>query len=192
MPQETRPAKKTQPMVYLAGPEVFLPNANDLGARKKAICARHGFDGVFPLDEEPGTHPQAEEMGVAIFETCITIMNRCDLAIANLTPFRGISMDVGTAVEIGYMRGQGKPVFGYTNSADDLKIRIEASPVSDEFDVEDFGFVDNLMCEGVIRSSGGRVVRGTTARESLLTDLVAFEDSVRNASRVFLGPPNRG
>ncbi len=27
--------------VYLAGPEVFLPNAREIGARKRAICERH-------------------------------------------------------------------------------------------------------------------------------------------------------
>ena len=38
--------------VYLAGPEVFLVNARDVGARKRAICARHGLVGIFPADEE--------------------------------------------------------------------------------------------------------------------------------------------
>ena len=38
--------------VYLAGPEVFLANAREIGARKRAICERHGLIGVFPADEE--------------------------------------------------------------------------------------------------------------------------------------------
>ncbi len=36
--------------VYLAGPDVFRPDAEAFGARLKAICAGHGLDGVFPLD----------------------------------------------------------------------------------------------------------------------------------------------
>jgi nucleoside 2-deoxyribosyltransferase len=40
----------TRPRIYLAGPEVFLPNANDIGAAKAALCAEAGFEGVFPLD----------------------------------------------------------------------------------------------------------------------------------------------
>ena len=38
--------------VYLAGPEVFLSNAREIGALKRAICERHGLLGVFPADEE--------------------------------------------------------------------------------------------------------------------------------------------
>jgi nucleoside 2-deoxyribosyltransferase len=44
-----------------------------------------------------------------IFDVCVAMMQQCDLAIAQLTPFRGVSMDVGTAVELGYMHARGKP-----------------------------------------------------------------------------------
>ena len=40
----------TRPRIYLAGPEVFLPDSLDIGAKKVALCAAHGFEGVFPLD----------------------------------------------------------------------------------------------------------------------------------------------
>ncbi len=36
--------------VYLAGPDVFLPDPHARGAALKRICARHGLTGVFPLD----------------------------------------------------------------------------------------------------------------------------------------------
>jgi len=36
--------------VYLAGPDVFLPDAVEVGQRKAAICARHGLTGLYPLD----------------------------------------------------------------------------------------------------------------------------------------------
>ena len=32
--------------VYLAGPDVFLVNAQDVGIRKQAICARYGLVAV--------------------------------------------------------------------------------------------------------------------------------------------------
>ena len=38
------------PRIYLAGPEVFLPDPLAMGAKKVALCAKHGFEGVFPLD----------------------------------------------------------------------------------------------------------------------------------------------
>ena len=54
--------------VYLAGPAVFLSNARQVGARKPAICERHGLIGVFPADEEDACGPAqpAVEQGLAI------------------------------------------------------------------------------------------------------------------------------
>ena len=40
--------------IYLAGPDVFLPDAVAMGQRKREICARHGLVGLFPLDNDPG------------------------------------------------------------------------------------------------------------------------------------------
>ena len=51
-------------------------------------------------------------------------MDGVDLVIANMTPFRGPSMDVGTAVELGYSFARGLPVFGYTNIVDDYEARV--------------------------------------------------------------------
>jgi len=36
--------------IYLAGPDVFLPDAVEIGRRKAEICARHGLTGLYPLD----------------------------------------------------------------------------------------------------------------------------------------------
>ena len=54
--------------VYLAGPEVFLVNAGEIGARKRAICVRHGLIGVFPGDEEDACDPAQppSEQGLAM------------------------------------------------------------------------------------------------------------------------------
>ena len=41
-----------RPGVYLAGFDVFLPDAAAQGERLKALAARHGFDGLFPLDNQ--------------------------------------------------------------------------------------------------------------------------------------------
>ena len=189
-------------LIYLAGPEVFLAEAIAIGARKKAICADHGFEGIYPFDEPLPTGAMTE-VGHRIFDNCVGMMDRCDLpasvldptrplivfehlvdmlersdlAIANMTPFRGVSMDVGTAVEIGYMHAQGKPVFGYTNVAADYVDRCD----DDGCEVEAFGFHDNLMCEGPVFHSGGYVVRGDVAPDALYTDLEAFEACVRQA-----------
>jgi nucleoside 2-deoxyribosyltransferase len=36
--------------IYLAGPDVFLPDAIAIGQRKREICQRHGVTGLYPLD----------------------------------------------------------------------------------------------------------------------------------------------
>jgi nucleoside 2-deoxyribosyltransferase len=36
--------------IYLAGPDVFLPDAVEIGRRKVDICAAHGLTGLYPLD----------------------------------------------------------------------------------------------------------------------------------------------
>jgi nucleoside 2-deoxyribosyltransferase len=166
-------------LVYLAGPEVFLADAVAIGVRKKAICAAHGFEGVYPFDE-PLPTGMPTEVGHRIFDSCVAMMNRCDLVIANMTPWRGISMDVGTAVEVGYMHAQGRPVFGYTNIAADYVDRCR----DDGCDIEAFGFHDNLMCEGPVWHSGGSVVRGNVAPGDEFADLAAFEACVAQAKRV--------
>ena len=166
--------------VYLAGPEVFLPDAVAIGEAKKAVCADHGLEGVYPLDPFAGSDPAYD--GVALFEHCVAHLDQCDAVIANLTPFRGPSMDVGTAVEVGYALGAGHPVYGSTNVAEDYRERVEAEP---GWLVEDFGFVDNLMCEGSVRRHGGEPVRTAVASDhpaTVLADLTGFRLVVARAA----------
>jgi nucleoside 2-deoxyribosyltransferase len=103
--------------VYLAGPEVFLPNAREIGARKRAICEQHGLAGVFPTDEENGFDPALclSERAQGISRAMERVMQGCDAMIVNLTPFRGPSADVGSAYEMGFMRALGRSIFAYSN-----------------------------------------------------------------------------
>jgi nucleoside 2-deoxyribosyltransferase len=105
--------------IYLAGPEVFLVNARQIGARKRAICALYGLVGVNPADEEhtPDSARPLAEQGIAISQAMEQAIRSCDAMIVNLTPFRGPSADVGSAYEMGYMRALNRPVFAYTNDA---------------------------------------------------------------------------
>lgn len=171
---------------YLAGPEVFLlprSRAVELGERKKAICAAAGFDAAFPLDGVPGGATPTE-IALEIFDICVRMMTDADFVIANMTPFRGVSMDVGTAVEVGYMYALGKPVFGYTNNPESYRARVLATGVvtPDAEDIEDFEFADNLMCEAAVLRSHGTVVRGTAPAADRLTSMESFERCVRQAA----------
>lgn len=181
---------------YLAGPEVFLlPRdlARDIGEKKKKYCRDHGIDARFPLDVTPDPHEP--DRGHAIFAICTKLMEESNLLIANMTPFRGVSMDVGTAVEIGYMYAQGHTVFGYTNAMTDYEQRVPGTSIdiagrmvdSDGLQVEDFGYADNLMCEGAVwKRSRHSIVRPDrpVPTDRMLTDLSTFERCVNTAATV--------
>src|SRR5206468_2274793 len=104
------------PRAYLAGPDVFLPDPHTIAAEKKALCRTYGFEGLFPLDADldlVDLEPRAR--GLSISAANERLIRSCDLLVANMTPFRGPSADVGTAYEMGFARGIGLPVFAYTN-----------------------------------------------------------------------------
>jgi nucleoside 2-deoxyribosyltransferase len=181
--------------IYLAGPEVFLSDALSIAQAKKAICEESGFEGVFPLDTNLDLQGlSGREAGLRISRANESLIRAADLLIANMTPFRGPSMDVGTAYEMGFMRALGRPVLGYTNSAEPLlerTIRLcsgrrEASEWVDAqgLQIENFGLTDNLMLEGAVVDSGAEIVRHAAAAESLFTDLTAFAECVRRARRM--------
>jgi nucleoside 2-deoxyribosyltransferase len=184
-----------RPRIYLAGPEVFLPDPKAAGEAKRVLCAAMGFEGVFPLDavlKLEGLDPaeKARTIGLADEE----LIHGCDLLIANLTPFRGVSGDIGTAYEAGYARALGKPVFGYTNVAADYRaraarFRVEKGAWPDfgdtkDVEMEDFGLAENLMLDTAIRASGGTLVRTTVAAGAELTDLTGFSRCLEQARAV--------
>lgn len=170
--------------VYLAGPDVFLPNAHEVLQRKCEVCAAYGFVGVSPFDAGGTPPPPTPDGGRAISRSNERLMRSADLVIANMTPFRGPSMDVGTAFEMGFMRALGRPVLGYSNMDDTLLARSIALCEGRQAGghwvdahgmlIEDFQLGDNLMLDGAVLESGSAVVRRATAREARFTDLTAF------------------
>jgi nucleoside 2-deoxyribosyltransferase len=198
--------KKTaaRPKIYLAGPEVFVRTAAELGAAKVGICAQYGLQGVYPLDGQADvSHLPLADQGYAIARANEKLMLGCAACIANLTPFRGAGMDIGTAYEIGFLRGHGKPVFGYTNSHLSFVERVmkfnggSLSRRSTKFPgfifeddrkmgVEEFEFTENLMIESAIHEGGLPIVRGKTKRADRYTDLTSFEICVRHAAAILL------
>jgi nucleoside 2-deoxyribosyltransferase len=180
---------------YLAGPDIFLPDAETWAGRKKSVCARYGLTGVSPLDEMPDA--ASEWAGLPEWQ-CIAQRNEvlirsCDLMIANLTPFRGPSADVGTVYEVGFMRALGRPVFGYATTAVGFTqrtlnfARAVRAPNGTWRDaegllIEQFGLFDNLMIEAGILASGGALVVEEIAMEHRWTDLSVLERCVRMAA----------
>ena len=187
--------------IYLAGPEVFLPDATAMGKVKKDLCSRYGFEGVFPFDAHfDPADLEKKEQGVQICRNNEQLIRSCHLLIANMTPFRGPSMDVGTAFEVGFARALEKPVLGYSNDARPLKDRIVSihGPVHkqengrledrDQMEIEDFDLTDNLMIDGAVyQSSHTWVVVPGANKKKYYTDLAGFEQCLMLAGK-FLVP----
>ncbi|NKC30570.1 nucleoside 2-deoxyribosyltransferase [Falsiroseomonas selenitidurans] len=174
--------------VYLAGPDVFLPDAAAMAAEKKRLCARHGLEGVFPTDPRPDPAADAQaDLWYAIYLRNEAHIRACDALVANLTPFRGPSADAGTVYELGFMRALGRPVAGYSNDAlgfsdrtrrflgQGLARRGERDVDAEGLALEDFGLADNLMIDGGIRAAGGLLVRKPVAPARRWQDLEGFE-----------------
>ncbi|MBR0653862.1 nucleoside 2-deoxyribosyltransferase [Plastoroseomonas arctica] len=173
--------------VYLAGPEVFLADAEAIAAAKKAICAAHGLAGVFPTDHRPDADGAPVEEHRRIYRLNEAHIRDCDALIANLTPFRGPSADSGTAYELGFMRALGRPVLAYTNTRRDFAGRTlahltphvrrrGAETWEDEegMGIEAFGLADNLMLDGGVLEAGFFVEREEVAPADRWRDLAAF------------------
>jgi nucleoside 2-deoxyribosyltransferase len=175
--------------VYLAGPEVFLPDAKAIGRRKKEICARFGLTGLFPLDDEMNdiAGSPAAPLSMQIFRRCTAMMEVADAVIAHLTPFRGPSADAGTVFELGYMAARGKICTGYTNRRDSYADRVDRAPgvapgTSDLVNldceghvIEAFGLTDNLMIVHALEAFGHGILAPGAEPADIWRDLTLFE-----------------
>jgi nucleoside 2-deoxyribosyltransferase len=170
--------------IYLAGPEVFLPDAIEIGERKKQLCAEFGFEGVFPLDAQADLAGiRSREAGLRIGQIDENLIRSCQAIIANITPYRGPSADVGTAYEMGFGRALGLIVSAYTNVAEPFAPRtrrfLGAGPETlvdpNGMTIETWDLVDNLMLDSGVISSGGVMIVHNAPPAQLYRDLAGFE-----------------
>jgi nucleoside 2-deoxyribosyltransferase len=189
----------TPPRIYLAGPDVFLPDAEAVLAAKRRLCADYGFVGVAPVDSETDLSKLPKRAAaMQISADNEDLIRSCNLVIANITPFRGPSADVGTAYEIGFARALGLPVYAYSNVAGSLLERTRGAlgePVkeragggledADGMQIEDFDCVDNLMLDGAVEASGTKIVVNAVPADRRFVDLAGFETCLKLAARHF-------
>ena len=138
-------------------------------------------------------------MGLHISAMNEAMMRDSDLIIANMTPFRGLSTDVGTAYEIGFMCALGRAAFAYSNEPRGYterargdfyagKVAIAGDGMLRAADgqmVEDHGMADNLMLDGGIILRKGMVVRPESGQRLADDDLSVFEQCLAAARRHF-------
>jgi nucleoside 2-deoxyribosyltransferase len=198
---DTSDGTPTTLRIYLAGPDVFLPQPRQWAEWKKAVCARHGLIGISPLDDAPddtaGPGALPEWQRIALRNEAL--IRSADAMIANLTPFRGPSADVGTAYEVGFIRALGRPVFGYSTTAmpftqrsrdfamghgGALAGRDRSLRDADGMLIEQFGLTDNLMLEAAVVGSGGLLIVEDVAPDTRWSDLSVFERCAKAAASV--------
>ena len=176
--------------IYLAGPDVFLPDAIEIGRRKAAICDRRGLAGFYPLDNNVDL--AAPDASLQIFRSNVAMMDEASAIIANLTPFRGPGADPGTVYELGYMAGRGKLCLAYSNDpaiyaervARHIEVASEHGRLIDAhgLTVEDFGLVDNLMMIHALDLYGCPLLTPAQAPDDVWHDLTTFEACVGMAA----------
>ncbi|MBS1209920.1 MAG: nucleoside 2-deoxyribosyltransferase [Proteobacteria bacterium] len=135
---------------YLAGPDVFRPDALEWAAQARALCRAHGVEALVPLDGDATTP-------AGIYGQNIAMIRAADVVLANLNHFRGAEPDSGTCFEIGHAVALGKRVIAYLAQPGCCCERVarwqgealaEVGPRRFDRDgllVEDFGLPLNLM-----------------------------------------------
>jgi nucleoside 2-deoxyribosyltransferase len=184
---DAREALLTPRKIYLAGPEVFRPDAVEAGRRKQTLCREFGFEGLYPLDT---ALPDGDWRDERIYAANLALIRQAEAAVFNLTPFRGVNADLGTAFELGFCVALGKPVFAYTHDPEDYFVRVReafgAHQTQDGLycdahglEIENFGNADNLMLDAALKSQGRAVLRG--ADKTPPDDLALFVACLRQA-----------
>lgn len=149
--------------VYIAGPDVFSLGVTGIRSKKLKLCEEYGYEGLFPADMRSSKET---------FSSNIQLIKKADFGIFDLTPFRGISCDVGTAFELGIMYALNKPIFGYTYNTIDYLNRVKSSDGyvylnrvlkkwidPNNMVIEDYDNVDNLMIDEAFKEKGVKILR---------------------------------
>lgn len=136
--------------LYLAGPDVFRPDALQWAEQARQLCLQAGHEALIPLDG-------VETTATGIYLANINQIRAADALLANLNPFRGCEPDSGTCVEVGFALALGKPVIGYLEHNETTLERVRrlhgcvvkgqgGHPLDREgLHIEDFGLPLNLM-----------------------------------------------
>jgi nucleoside 2-deoxyribosyltransferase len=128
--------------VYLAGPDVFRPDALAWAAAARELLAAHGQQALIPLDGD-------EVTAGGIYRANLEMIGSADAVLANLNAFRGAEPDSGTCFEVGLAVALGKTVIGYLADGRMHKDKVshdgQTMLAADGLRVEDFDLPLNLM-----------------------------------------------
>lgn len=152
-----------RPVAYLAGPDMFWPNGDEIGAHYVELSHKYGIDGIYPPnpardDEFKDYVPKddsREEKEKRGFIHDINHVRRSDMIIANLNDFRrGQEPDSGTCVECGAAYALGQRCYAFVDDARPMVERFTGAKHQNEegkwvdengCTIEDFDYPLNLM-----------------------------------------------
>jgi len=149
--------------IYIAGFDVFKKDSIQIGEKYCELCKSYGFEGLYPLDNKVDFNQPKQKIAQDIFIANKSMIDSCDIIIANLNQFRGQEADSGSIWECGYGFGLGKQVYGYMDSTEDYIDTFSNTTQEDglEYDenemfIEDFSHPINLM----IACSTTKIIEG--------------------------------
>jgi len=96
--------------VYLAGPYVFL---DETGYRRHVAAVTRVLEGLGLCVLAPGRATAGADPAEVARENLV-MLSECEALIADLSPFRGVEPDAGTAFEVGYAASRGMIVGAYS------------------------------------------------------------------------------
>lgn len=142
--------------IYLAGFDVFYPDAKAVLNEKKLLCEKYGFKGLAPLDNEVDFSQPKVSIRKAIYEANIALIKESDILCVNLNAFRHGEPDAGSVFEIGYGTALGKSVYIYVDSPESMLEKTKANDAGCSYKdgmwfdgqgliIEDFDGMFNLM-----------------------------------------------
>jgi nucleoside 2-deoxyribosyltransferase len=149
------PEIPSRPRIYLAGPDVFRPDARDHFVRLAAACDAVGLAALLPADGNEDTTSDTPEK--RIYEANMQRLRGADGVVANLACFRGLEPDSGTVFEVGAAIALAIPVVAYGVAEGSYADRAQAALACEKdatgvlresgtgIAVEDFGQQLNLM-----------------------------------------------
>lgn len=129
---------KKSEIIYIAGPECFFENGNDILGYMRVLSESYGHKVSLPNDDPLKLdHEDLRLNADAIFGNLKQKMNETTMIIGDLDQFRGAEPDSGTIYEIGMAYARNLIIYGHTRDKrslvwKDQKIKNIGNEIYDE------------------------------------------------------------
>lgn len=172
----------TTATVYIAGPDVFKRDANEIYGAYASKCVQKGVKCLYPNDETIAPADTRESFAQNIYSANIKMMEECDVVIANVEPFRGPSMDVGAAFEIGHAKALGKPIVAFSPHPPTTYFQ-RLKDYYKEIEPGDLGF--RSKDEGILLEDSGLNENLMIAKALDVPMQIGFDAALQEALRIY-------